>query len=146
MDALIYNEREELLAWACARIGIASFRGDAHAIGLRRGGKIVSVCVFDTFSSHDCAMHIASDGSGHWLTRTFLKACFMYPFVQCGYLRVYSPIAQSNMRALRFNLKLGFKVEGLHPYAAKDGAMVTTGLLRESCRFIPNQFRHMRKE
>lgn len=144
MTALIYNEREELLSWACARIGIASFRQDAHAIGLRRDGRIVAVCVFDAFSSFDCAMHIASDGSGHWLTREFRHAVFMYPFVQCGYRRVYSPIAESNKRALRFNLKLGFRVEGIHPYGARDGALITTGLLRDACRFIPKEYRHMR--
>lgn len=144
MSALIYNEREELLSWACVRIGIPSFRGDAHAIGLRRDGKIIAVCVFDSFSSFDCAMHIASDGSGHWLTRGFLAACFSYVFVQCKYRRVYSPIAESNKQALRFNLKLGFKVEGVHPYGAKDGALITTGLLRENCAFIPKEHRHMR--
>lgn len=144
MTELIYNERGELLSWACVRIGIASFRADAHAIGLRRSGRIVAVVVYDTFSRHECAMHIASDGSRHWLTRSFLKAAFAYPFIQCGYRRVYSPIAESNKKALRFNLKLGFKVEGVHPYAAKDGAMVTTGMLREGCAWIPKEYQHMR--
>lgn len=146
MTALIYNRREELLSWACVRIGIASFRGDAHAIGLESEGRIVAVCIFDSFSSFDCAMHIASDGSGHWLTRNFLKVCFGYVFVQCKYLRVYSPIAESNARALRFNLKLGFRVEGIHPYGAKDGALLTTGMIRENCRFIAKEHQHMRKD
>lgn len=139
---LIYDDTERLLAWACERIGIAAFRSDAQAIGLERGGKLVAVCVFDTFSSRDCYMHIASDGSGHWLTRTFLKVCFIFPFVQCGLPRVSSPIAESNRQALKFNMKLGFTQEGYHPLAAHDGgAVLSMALLRKNCQFIPKEHR-----
>jgi RimJ/RimL family protein N-acetyltransferase len=133
---LIYGEEERLLPWACERIGIRSFRKDAQAIGLERDGKLVAVVVYDTFSSCDCSMHVASDGSGKWLTRAFLRAAFLHPFVQWGYRRVTSPIAESNEKAIRFNKHLGFQQEGYHPYGAPDGALVTLGLLRENCRYL----------
>lgn len=139
--ALIYDRRDELLAWAAERIGIGQFRSDARTIGLARGNGLAAVVVFDTFSSYDCCMHVASDGSGHWLTREFLVHAFSYPFIQCKLPRVTSPIAESNAKSLRFNLKLGFQVEGRHPMGAKDGAMLTTGLLRKSCRYIPKEYR-----
>lgn len=143
---LIYGENERLLTWAAARIGIGAFRSDAQAIGIERDGQLAGVAVFDTFSSSDCSMHVASDGSGHWLTRAFLVHAFAYPFITCGYRRVTSPIAESNKQALRFNRHLGFKQEGYHPYAAEDGgAMLTQALMRENCRFIPLAARHMRK-
>lgn len=144
---IIYGENNRLLTWAAERIGIGSFRSDAQAIGVERDGDLAGVAVFDTFSSGDCSMHVASDGSGHWLTREFLRRAFLYPFVQCGYRRVSSPIAESNHAALRFNRHLGFTQEGYHPYAAHDGgALITQALLRENCRFIPTSARHMRKE
>lgn len=139
---LIYDDTERLLAWACERIGIHSFRSDAQAIGLERNGVLVGVTVFDTFSSRDCYMHVASDGSRHWLTREFLVASFIYPFVQCGLPRVSSPIAESNQQALRFNMKLGFTQEGYHPLAAHDGgAILSMALLRKNCQFIPKEHR-----
>jgi L-amino acid N-acyltransferase YncA len=139
---LIYDERERLLAWAAEKIGIGAFRSDAQSIGLVRDEDLVAVVAFDTFSSRDCFMHVASDGTGHWLTRSFLIHAFAYPFIKCGYRRVTSPIAESNRAALRFNLKLGFQVEGRHPLAAEDGGtLVTTGLIRSRCVFIPKEYR-----
>jgi hypothetical protein len=135
---VIYGEDERLLPWAAERIGIRSFRADARAIGFEQDGVLRAAVVFDTFSSTDCHMHVASDGSRRWLTRGFLAAAFAYPFTQMKLNRVTSPIAQSNRQALKFNLHLGFRPEGVHPQAASDGAMITTGLLREHCRFIPH--------
>lgn len=146
MGKLVYGRREELLAWAAERIGIERFREDARAIGIEKAGQLAGVVVYDTFSPTDCHMHVASDGSGHWLTREFLAHVFAYPFIQCGYLRVTAPIAESNTKSLNLNLRLGFKIEGFHPYAAVDGgAMVTTALMREDCKYLPATVRHMRK-
>jgi RimJ/RimL family protein N-acetyltransferase len=96
---------------------------------------------YDTFSSHDCYMHVASDGSGHWLTREFLVHVFSYPFITCKLPRVTAPVAESNTRSIRFNLRLGFQIEGRHPAATRDGALITTGLLRSRCIFIPKEYR-----
>lgn len=141
---LVYGEKDRLLGWACDRIGLDAFKSDAQAIGLEREGRLSGVVVFDGFSDTDCCLHVASDGSGHWLTPGFLRAVFAYVFIQCGFLRVTSPIAESNVKALRFNLHLGFEREGYHPYMARDGAVITTGLTRDRCRFIPKEYRHMR--
>lgn len=138
---LVYEGRDLMLAWAAKRIGISSFRQDAQAIGLARGGVLVGVAVCDGFSSHDCFIHVASDGSGHWLTAGFLRAVFAYVFKQCNLPRVSSPIAESNAKALAFNLHLGFEPEGYHPEACSTGAVITTGLLRRNCRFIPKEDR-----
>lgn len=145
--ALIYDDKDRVLAWAAERIGIDSFRADAQAIGLARDGALVGAVVYDTFSTSDCSMHVASDGSGHWLTRAFLVHAFAFPFLQCGYRRVTSPIAERNTAALRFNRHLGFKQEGYHPYAAADGgALITQALMREDCKYLPVSARHMRKD
>lgn len=137
MATVIYNQNDRLLAWANERTGNGSFRPDAQAIGLERDGELSAVCVFDSFSQFDCLMHVASDGSKRWLTREFLVHCFAYPFITCGLSRVSSHIAESNKASLRFNLKLGFKAEGIHPMAAGDVAMISTGLLRRDCIFLP---------
>lgn len=141
MVKLLYGEESRLLPWACTRIGIASFRSDAQAIGLERNGGIVAAVVFDTFSTYDCNIHVASDGTGHWLNKELLVAAFCHPFITCKLRRVTATIASRNLRALKFNRHLGFTQEGFHPYAAGDDAMVSLGLTRMACKYIPPEYR-----
>lgn len=139
---LIYGDDERLLRWASERIGGLRFRDDATAIGRERGGELVSVCVFDGFSAADCNMHIASDGSRHWLTREFLVACFAYPFIQLKLRRVTGLVPAKNRDALRFDLHLGFQVEGRCRDALPDDDIIILGMLRRECRFLPSEHRH----
>jgi|SRR5213595_165503 len=142
MSRLVYGEDERLLPWAAARIGLESFRPDARTIGLERDGVLVAVVVFDGFSSVDANMHVASDGSARWLNRAFLAACFAYPFVQCRLRRVTGLVPATNRAALRFDEHLGFRREGYHPRATPTGGdLISLGMLREHCRFIPAESR-----
>lgn len=141
--ALIYNADDILIPWAAERIGIQRFRDDATAIGTETDGKIRSVCVFDNFSDADVYIHIASDGSRTWLTREFLVACFAFPFIQLGLPRVTGLVPASNDAAMRFDLKLGFQVEGRCREAVPGGDdLMVLGMLRRECRFIPEEYRH----
>lgn len=139
-STLVYGQEHRLLPWACRQIGIASFRRDAYCIGLERDGELVAVAVFDNFTSGDCCMSIASDGSGYWLSRGFLAAVFAYPFTQLGNRRVTSLIASSNTQSLRFCEHLGFKREGLCRQAMDGEDMHVMGLLwDEAGRFLPKE-------
>jgi RimJ/RimL family protein N-acetyltransferase len=137
---LIYGDEARLLPWALDRIGLEAFRPDARAIGLERDGEIVAVTVFDNFSSADCYIHIASDGTKRWMNRGFLAACFAFPFVQLGLRRVTGLVAAKNTAALAFDENLGFAREGYHPHAAGDDDLITLGLLRENCRFLSAEY------
>lgn len=144
MDDLIYDRQYELLAWAAERIGIRCFRPDAKAIGRQRNGKIVGVVVFDGFSSTDCNVHLASDGSKRWMTRRFAIAALAYPFIQLGYKRITGLVHAKDTATLAFDQHFGFKIEGLHRCAAEDGGdIVSLGLLRSECRFIPQEYRNV---
>lgn len=142
MFRVIYGQDETLIPWASQRIGLDSFRPDAKAIGQERDGEVVAVVVFDGFSDVDCCMHIASDGSRKWLTRELLTRAFAYPFIQLGLRRVTGLVPADNADALRFDEHLGFVREGYHPNATKSGDLISLGLLRENCRFIPARYRH----
>lgn len=133
---LIYGQESRLLPWAQERVGVG-FRRDAYTIGLERDGELVAVVVFDNFSECDCNMHIASDGTRAWMSKRLLLAAFAYPFEQLGFRRVTGLVPASNTAALAFDEHIGFRREGLHPYAAPDGGdLVSLGLLKEHCRFI----------
>lgn len=137
MNTLIYGQDERLLQWAFERMAFTA-RMDAKAIGWgdESTGNIKGVVIWDGFSECDCNIHVASDGSGHWLTRPLLIAAFSHPFLQWGRRRVTSLIPESNTNAIRFNRHLGFKQEGICRNAAPDGDIILMGMLREECRFI----------
>lgn len=143
MKKVIYGEEERLLPWACERIGIDCFRSDARTIGLERDGVLAAVVVFDSFSDVDANIHVASDGSRLWMNRELLVSTFAYAFIQCGLRRLTGLVQSDNERALAFDEHLGFRREGYHPKAAKTGDLVSLGLLREDCRFIPMEYRNV---
>jgi|LSQX01.1.fsa_nt_gb hypothetical protein len=156
MRVLVYDDSDALIDFAESAIGV-TFREDAKAIGLVHdnnigepladgrdslGRLIAASVVYDGFSEADCNMHIASDNSGLWLTRSLLVAAFSYPFIQCGFNRVTGLVPENNKEALKFDLNLGFKVEGLCREAMPDGSnLVILGMLRRECRFIPKENR-----
>ena len=142
MYKLIYGENERMLPWAAPRIGVTAFRSDAQTIGYERDGELVAVVVFDGFSHGDGYMHVASDGSRRWLTRELLTAAFAYPFIQCRLRRITALVPAKNHVALKFDEELGFRREGYHPHAAESGGdIISLGMLREQCRFLPQEAR-----
>src|SRR5690554_6429650 len=128
---LVTGPKEVLLSWAARVIGVNGFREDARVIARVDDAKIRAVVVFDTFGANDCNIHIASDGSGRWISRELLQATFHYPFVQCGLKRLTGLVAADNQAALRFDEHLGFRREGYHPQAGANGEdLISLGLLR----------------
>ncbi len=101
------------------------------------GGDIKGVVLFNKPSQHSIEMAVSSDGSGHWLSKSLLKAAFRYPFVQLGKCRVTAVIRASNVAALRLDEGLGFRHEGLlFDFFGPGKACVVMGMLREQCRWI----------
>ena len=80
MGHLIYDD-PRLIPWASEIIGFEP-RSDVQAMGWIDGSSIRAVALWDGFSECDCNIHVASDGKPHWLSRAFLSAAFMHPFVQ----------------------------------------------------------------
>lgn len=139
---MIYGEEDRLLPWARERIGLSGFRPDAYTIGLERDGDLVAVVVYDGFTDTDCNMHIASDGTRRWMNKELLVSAFSYPFIQLRMQRVTGLVPAYNQAALQFDEHLGFKREGLHRKALPGGGdIVSLGMIREECRFIPQEHR-----
>lgn len=155
MRTVVYGDDARFIDWAAGRIGI-QFRDDARAIGLVRaddvaepdenrdsqGRRILASVVFDTFSRFDCCMHVASDGSRRWLNREYIIRCFAYPFIQCGLKRVTGLVPADNTDALRFDMHLGFKVEGVCREGAENGDLVVLGMTRADCPHLPPEARY----
>ncbi|MEY2654268.1 MAG: Burkholderia virus Bcepmigl [Pseudomonadota bacterium] len=99
-------------------------------------GAIRAVVIYSRFSKANCEMSVASDGSGHWVTREFWRAAFGYPFLQCGLVRVTAIVEHDNEAALKMDFRLGFVQEGRIRLwtGEKDG--IVLGMLKSECRWI----------
>lgn len=141
MGELVYND-ENLIPWASKIIGFTP-RSDAKAMGWKESGRLRAVVIWDNFGECDCNIHIAGDGTPHWFKRQFMIALFMHPFVQWNMRRVTGLVASYNTKSLRFTRHIGFVDEGYLKNALPDGDLVVLGMLREHCRFIPQQYRDL---
>jgi RimJ/RimL family protein N-acetyltransferase len=134
---LICDQKERCGDWAKARIPHVESWGEWYeAIGWERDGELVAVVVWNLYSGADIAIHIAAVPGRHWMTRTFLRAAFRYPFLQLGCRRVSGFVPSKNAEALRFDRHLGFRDEGLMRHALPDDDVVVLGMLKEECRWL----------
>lgn len=105
-------------------------------LGLKRGDRLVAGVLFDAWNGTNMWMHSAIE-SGAYLGREYPWYVFHYPFNELGCKRLTGLVEESNTEALRFNERLGFKVEARLAGAASDGGdsliMVMT---RENCRWL----------
>jgi len=138
------DNQVELLAWAAGILN-CHFGVDSKAIGVMQSCDISAVVVYEDFTAYDCRIHVASNGSRRWLSRSFLCEIFHYPFVQCGLRRVTGFVNETNTDALRLDLRIGFKIEGRLRDATPDGDVLVLGQLRSECPFIPKEARYGQK-
>jgi hypothetical protein len=106
------------------------------AIGqVNEQGIIIGGCVITNYTKRDCHGHLA--GQGNWLTRRFLGECFRHIFIKLGCVRCTGIVAESNLRAQRFDEGLGFIHEGtLRRFLPNGEDAMIYGMLREECRWL----------
>ncbi|TDW63092.1 hypothetical protein EDF57_10647 [Novosphingobium sp. PhB55] len=141
MLEIVSRDQPRLVAWAQAVIGCRFFP-DAQAIGWGDERRLRAVLVYDCWTEADVHIHLASDGTGRFGSRSFLAAAYHFPFVTAGKRRLTGLVPASNAAALRLNLHMGFVREGVMRRAGDDGEdIIILGMLREECRFIPREHR-----
>jgi len=104
----------------------------ASAIGLGHKGKIIAGMAVHNYLPHyrSCELTFASD-TPIWATKISMRAMLAYPFEQLGVRRIMTVIAESNVRAIRVNEHLGFKLEGRCRYGCGNEDALIFGLLKE---------------
>ena len=131
MKHVVYGQNHKFLYWAEDVVGL-EFRSDAETIGLEDDeGNILAAVVFDGFSKCDCNIHIASNGTRAWMTREYIVRTFSYPFLQLGMRRVTGLVPANNHKALLFDLRLGFVIEGRLKDALPDQDVILLGMTRD---------------
>lgn len=99
-------------------------------------GEVVAAAGYDTFTTHNCFLHLASDGSRKWMTRHFLHETFKYPFVTAGCERITAWIEKPNLRSRAIARRTGFTQEAVLEKAGRDGVDVLIyRMFRQECRY-----------
>jgi RimJ/RimL family protein N-acetyltransferase len=81
------------------------------------------------------AMHVAGFNP-RWLNRDFIWAVFHYAFEGLKVNKVFGEVPASNRKALQFDQKLGFKVEGLIRDVFPDGHLYLLAMYKGDCRWL----------
>jgi len=114
--------------------------GGMQGLGLEKNGELVAGVLYEGFNGVNAWMHVGATPGKRWMTKTFLRAAFVYPFVQLGCKRVSGYVEASNMVAREFDEHLGFKQEAVLRGAASDGGDVILYVMRkEDCPYVDSK-------
>jgi len=108
---------------------------DAHYLGQVIHNEIRAVVVYCGFYGKSCMVHVGSVGS-HWLTKSFLRAVFDYPFNKLKLKVIIGTVAGSNEKALKLDRHLGFKDVAFIPDAHDEGDLVILEMRPHFCKWV----------
>lgn len=134
------TDSDALLAWTEKTYG---FRVDRLvqpiAIGLidSASKKFRVAVIFDNFNGVNANIHVISDKTKRWMTKSFLFYTFRYAFETMGASRLTGLVDEDNVDALSFDIKLGFKLEGKMKAASGSGKDIyILRMFKDECRFL----------
>lgn len=99
--------------------------------------------IYTNHTGASCWAHVAGRHE-RWITHDMLAVAFHYPFVQLGYRRLYGLVEQANEHALKFDLRLGFRVEAVLPDMFVSGPGVVVTMTRDECPWLRLRLRTVR--
>ena len=100
----------------------------------------MAVAIYNNYR-HDADIEISFvAATPRWATQGNIRAMLRYPFVQLGVKRLSAITTKKNKRSRKLLMGLGFKQEGVHPYAGENGTTaITYGLYSEPAKKWVNQ-------
>lgn len=135
MGALEYDN-DVMRTFMQERIPGLCLPSNATFLGWRKDGDVVAGAAYEGFNGRNVWVHLAGVGK-EWMSRTFLKAGFAYPFLVCGVDRLSGYVNASNAQARRLNEHFGYRVEATLHGAAPDGGDVLLYVMwRKDCRYV----------
>lgn len=138
---LVFGEDDTVIEWVAQKLPIEFVPedfGPCTTIGIadKKDGKLIAGAVYHRWRKFDCELTFAATDP-RWCKKGVLAALFHYPFVQRHLTRMTLIIGSNNKRAIKLNLGLGFKLEGIarKAYDGFNDALVL-GMLKEECKWI----------
>lgn len=124
---LVFGQDAAVARWVASRTPGQGDFGVCTAIGVADGNRPIAGVVYHMYAeTYRTLMVSCAAIDARWASRGVVKALLHYPFEQLGVSKLWSVMASSNHRALKFNKGLGFKPEAtLSHHFGKDHAIVT---------------------
>lgn len=135
---ILYGENERVGPWVYSHTGGEFPISNTTTLGLEKDGELVCGVVYEANNGASVRAHIANTG---YIPRGFLYAIFAYPFIQCGLHVIIGLVDSNNVRALKFDLKLGFRLSTVVPNAVVGGDLAVLTMNRKYCRFLSEKYR-----
>lgn len=127
---------EDVCQWVTGRTGGKYYGGSGQGIGLEKNGELIAGVMYDNYNIQSVQMHVAAVPGKRWMTREYLRLCFVYPFGQLAVKKIIGLVDSTNADALRFDKHLGFVEEAVIRHAGKHGDLHILTMTREQCRFL----------
>jgi RimJ/RimL family protein N-acetyltransferase len=106
-----------------------------QAIVRVEGEELLGGVIYQGFTGASIRAHIAGF-TPRWIDRDMLWMMFHYPFEQLGVSKIIGHVHSTNLKALDFNRKLGFKEEARIEGVFRDADLVIMSMRREDCRWL----------
>lgn len=106
-----------------------------QAIVRLEGDKLLGGVIYQGYTGASIRMHVAGF-IPRWIDKDMLWMAFHYPFEQLGCSKVLGFVHSTNLKALDFNRKLGFKEEARITGVFRDADLVIMTMRREDCRWL----------
>ena len=136
MASRIITDTKLVWAYVAGRLAVPAST-NMKGIGLERDGELIAGVLYEGFNHHNVWMHVAAQPGGRWMTKSYLRYCFEYPFNELGVDRISGYVEAHNDAARRFDEHLGFKQEAILSGAASNGGDVIVYVMRrEDCRYL----------
>jgi hypothetical protein len=106
-----------------------------HAIIRTEDDKLLGGVIYQGYTGASIRAHIAGFAP-RWIDKDMLWMMFDYPFGQLGVNKIIGHVHSTNLKALDFNRKLGFKEEARIAGVFRDADLVIMSMRRENCRWL----------
>ena len=122
--------------WVFRRIQKVWSPAGREVVGLVRDGEPLAGIVFEDNTGVCMTCHIAI-AHEHVPLRKLLVAAADYAYNQSGVHKLIGMVRSTNLPALKFDIRIGFKPEAILKDVYPDGDLVVLSMTRDDCKFVP---------
>lgn len=130
---IIDNDAERVFDFVNKEIGSIYYPAEGCAVGLEKNGKLIAGTIYHLYNGGSLCMHTAAIAP---LNKEYIWFCFYYPFEQLGVKVLIGLVESTNLKAIDFNYRLGFKHEHTIIDGAPDGDTLVLTMRKEHCKWL----------
>ena len=137
MDKIELSTDKHLIGpWVFRRVQKTWAPEGREVVGLVKGEEVLGGMVFEDYTGACMSVHMAL-AHEHVPVRKLLIACAQYAYNDMGVHKLLGLVRASNLPALKFDLRIGFKAEAIIKDVYPDGDLVVLSMTRDDCKFVP---------